>query len=134
MFIETVSEIQRKSARKPGLPYTKGLWSLSRHPNYLGYTLWRTGYAIAAGGWIWGLASGALFSWDFVTRGIPVLEDYCETKVCYSFIAVRFQYQLDCSTPTSGTTILGIPSPSFSPALSKLRKASNMLRLLEYGD
>lgn len=80
MFIETVSEIQRKAARKPGVPYKKGLWGLTRHPNYLGYTLWRTGYAIAAGGWIWGAINFGLFTWDFTTRAIPVLEDYCETK------------------------------------------------------
>jgi len=49
LLFETVSEIQRAATKsKPenqGKPYTKGLWAISRHPNYLGYTLWRTGYA-----------------------------------------------------------------------------------------
>lgn len=85
MLWETIAEVQRKvSKRNPenaGKPYTKGLFALSRHPNYAGYTLWRTGYAIACGGWIWGALSGGWFFYDFATRGVPVLEEYCETRV-----------------------------------------------------
>ena len=48
MLWETVAEVQRSiSKRNPenkGKLYTSGLWAVSRHPNYAGYTLWRTGY------------------------------------------------------------------------------------------
>jgi protein-S-isoprenylcysteine O-methyltransferase Ste14 len=72
IIIETVSEVQRKAfkskAENAGKPYTGGLWSLSRHINYFGYTLWRAGFALAAGGWAWGTVIGGFFLWDFSQR------------------------------------------------------------------
>ena len=88
MLIETVAEVQRAIfKRKPenqGKPYTGGLWALTRHANYFGYTLWRGGYALAAGGWIWGGAVAAFITYDFVSRAIPSLEEYCENRVSES--------------------------------------------------
>merc|ERR1711939_296917 len=60
--------------------YAVGLFGLSRHVNYLGYTMWRTGYAMAAGGWTWGATVAAIFTYDFTQRGIPVLQHYLEEK------------------------------------------------------
>lgn len=82
---ELYSEIQRKSFKaKPenkGKPYGGGLWSLATHINYGGYTLWRTGYAVVAAGPVWGLLIGALCFYEFTSRAIPDLDQYCTEKV-----------------------------------------------------
>ena len=84
LLTETVSEIQRKRfKRKPenqGKVCDQGLWALARHINYGGYTLWRGGYALAAGGWIWGGVVAGWFAYDFVARAIPVLDQYCQER------------------------------------------------------
>lgn len=51
---------------------------------FFGYTLWRTGYAIAAGGWTWGAVTASFFVYDFNFRGIPVLQHYLEERVSLS--------------------------------------------------
>jgi protein-S-isoprenylcysteine O-methyltransferase Ste14 len=85
ILLEVVSETQRKAfkddPKNKGKVCTTGLWSLSRHMNYAGYALWRTGYALAAGGWIWGAFNFAIATFDFTTRGIPALEAYCSDRV-----------------------------------------------------
>ena len=85
MALEFGSEMQRhafkKDKKNKGQVYEGGLFSLSRHINYFGYTLWRTGYAIAAGGWIWGAVTASWFAGDFSLRGIPVLQHYLEERV-----------------------------------------------------
>jgi protein-S-isoprenylcysteine O-methyltransferase Ste14 len=85
MALEFGSEIQRhafkKDPKNKGQVYEGGLFGLSRHINYFGYTLWRTGYALAAGGWMWGAATAAFFVYDFNFRGIPVLQHYLEERV-----------------------------------------------------
>ncbi|KAI9801519.1 MAG: hypothetical protein M1833_002751 [Piccolia ochrophora] len=84
IFLETVSEIQRKrfkdDERNKGKPYSGGLFGWARHINYAGYTLWRGGYALAAGGPFWGAAVMAFFAFDFHTRGIPALDQYCRKR------------------------------------------------------
>lgn len=84
ILTELISEIQRarfkKDPKNAGKPYTGGLWSLARHINYGAFTVWRAGYAIASGGWTWGLVTGAFFFYDFVTRGVPVLDEYCTKR------------------------------------------------------
>ncbi|KAM0328045.1 hypothetical protein ACHAQA_005446 [Verticillium albo-atrum] len=79
--LETVSEYQRKVFKdKPenkGKVMKTGLWRLARHINYGGYALWRAGYCMAASGWVGGLAMGLLQSFDFVSRAVPVIDDYC---------------------------------------------------------
>ncbi|KAI9709455.1 MAG: hypothetical protein M1820_003215 [Bogoriella megaspora] len=81
---ELVSEIQRRNFKRKtenkGKVCDRGLWSWSRHINYGGYMLWRSGYALAAGGWVWGAFTAALATYDFVGRAIPVLDQYCEKR------------------------------------------------------
>nr|POE65612.1 hypothetical protein CFP56_58718 [Quercus suber] len=84
LFMEWFSEVQRaawkKDARNKGKVYTGGLFGLSRHINYFGYTLWRTGYALAAGGWVWAAVVGSYFTYDFTQRAVPLLQDYLEKR------------------------------------------------------
>jgi protein-S-isoprenylcysteine O-methyltransferase Ste14 len=85
MALEFGSEIQRhmfkKDRKNKGKVYDGGLFGLSRHINYFGYTLWRTGYALAAGGWTWGAVTGSILAYDFNFRAIPVLQHYLEENV-----------------------------------------------------
>ncbi|OQO13960.1 hypothetical protein B0A48_00835 [Cryoendolithus antarcticus] len=82
--VELGSEVQRavwkKDPANKGKVYEGGLFALSRHVNYLGYTMWRGGYALAAGGWVWGAITAGFFAYDFTQRGIPVLQHYLEEK------------------------------------------------------
>jgi len=84
MTIETVSEVQRRNFKRKlenkGKVFNGGLFKLARHINYGGYTLWRTGFAIAGGGWIWGATCFGFFAGDFSSRAIPVLDSYCDEK------------------------------------------------------
>jgi len=84
ILIEAVSEVQRKKFKSDstnkGKAYTGGLWSISRHANYLGYTLWRTGFAFAAGGWTWGALNAGFLTFAFINNSIPELEKYCQDK------------------------------------------------------
>lgn len=86
LALEAVSEQQRKAfkddSKNAGKLYTGGLFGLARHINYAGYIIWRSSYALAAGGWIWGAVVAAFFSWDFANRAVPVLDEYCASKVC----------------------------------------------------
>lgn len=51
LLMETLSEESRKAFKKDpknkGKIDDTGLWSLVRHPNYTGYTLWRSGVTLA---------------------------------------------------------------------------------------
>ncbi|ETI24075.1 hypothetical protein G647_03444 [Cladophialophora carrionii CBS 160.54] len=84
ILTETISELQRKSfksdPKNDGKIYTGGLWSLVRHVSYTGYSLWRAGFAMAAGGPLWGTFVGLFFLRDFGTRAIPVLDEYMGKK------------------------------------------------------
>lgn len=110
MALEFGSEIQRhvykKDSKNKGKVYEGGLFGLSRHINYFGYTLWRTGYAIASGGWTWGAVTASWFVYDFNFRAIPVLQHYLEEKVspfafCY---VLNMQMLTISSTETSTST------------------------------
>lgn len=82
---ELLSEIQRKRFKEnpanAGKPYGGGLFSLATNINYGGFTLWRSGYAIAAAGLPWCLFTAGWFAYDFATRAIPELDDYCTQRV-----------------------------------------------------
>lgn len=85
ILTEAIAEEQRKHFKKDpankGQPCTTGLWSVARHINYGGYALWRFGYALAAGGWIWASIMAGFQTWDFTQRAIPVLDEYCTNRV-----------------------------------------------------
>ncbi|KAK4947377.1 hypothetical protein LTR10_013745 [Elasticomyces elasticus] len=68
ILVETVGEIQR------------GLFSVVRHASYLGYTMWRTGYATASGGPVLGAAVAAFFISTFANRSVPALDNYMSKK------------------------------------------------------
>ena len=82
---ELISEAMRSEYKgdtaHTGKLYSGGLFGLSRHINYFGYTLWRSGYALAAGGWVWGAIVAGFFTYDFTQRAIPVLQEHMERKV-----------------------------------------------------
>lgn len=76
--IELGSEVQRllfkRDPANKGKVYQGGLFGLSRHINYFGYTLWRSGYAMASGGYTWAAVTGAFFIFTFVKSSIPELQ------------------------------------------------------------
>lgn len=84
MGLELVSEVQRRRFKsKPenkGRICRKGLWGVARHINYTGYALWRTGFTLAAGGWIPGALTAAFNAWAFVTRSTVELDAYMSRK------------------------------------------------------
>ncbi|KAK1728909.1 hypothetical protein CaCOL14_008620 [Colletotrichum acutatum] len=84
MFLETASEWQRKQFKarpeNKGKVMRGGLWKLARHINYGGYALWRAGYCMAASGFIGGTIMGVWQSVDFLTRGVPALNEYCSKR------------------------------------------------------
>lgn len=92
--IESAAEIQRrafkKDLRNAGKPFSGGLFGLARNINYGGHVLWKMGNALAAGGWVWGFLVGGGHLYDFVTRGVPVLDGYCAMKVCCSLSSFFF--------------------------------------------
>ncbi|KAF2400287.1 hypothetical protein EJ06DRAFT_556620 [Trichodelitschia bisporula] len=93
MGVEVVSEQQRYNFKKKpenkGKVFTGGLFRLSRHANYAGFTLWRTGYCLAAGGWIWGATAFAYLFALFALSSIPILDDYCGKKYGKSWKAFK---------------------------------------------
>jgi len=91
--VELGSEVQRRKfkndPKNAGKPYTGGLFSLARHINYGAYSLMRSGYALAAGGWIWSLIIAAFFFGDFATRGVPILDEYCTKRYGASWVEFK---------------------------------------------
>ncbi|KAI9712359.1 MAG: hypothetical protein M1820_001572 [Bogoriella megaspora] len=87
IIAELTAEIQRKvfkqSPANNGKVYEGGMFTLARHINYGGYILWRSGFALASAGWIFGLLSWAFFFYDFAMRGVPVLDKYCQGRVSH---------------------------------------------------
>jgi len=92
IFIETLAEESRK--RFKANPVNKGkiddtgLWSIVRHPNYTGYTLWRSGVTLATGS-IGGVVGFGIFQAAFfLFHSIPglsghMLQRYGEQWVAY---------------------------------------------------
>ena len=85
LLVETSSEIQRRNFKAAvenrGKPYCGGLFSLARNVNYGGHVLWKTGNSLASAGWVWAAIIGGSQFYDFATRGVPVLDRYCEKRV-----------------------------------------------------
>lgn len=108
MALEFGSELQRHAFKKDpmnkGKVYEGGLFGLSRHINYFGYTLWRAGYAIACGGWTWGAVTASWFVYDFNFRAIPGLQHYLEERVSSKHSLVTIPMLTTCSTVTNTRT------------------------------
>lgn len=123
LTIETASELQRRAfkrdPRNAGKPFSRGLFGLARNINYGGHVLWKMGNALAAGGWLWALLVGGFYFYDFMTRGVPVLDAYCETKVCkIPFFFLSFFFLRLLSFP-----LFSFPFPSLSLCLCPKKDA-----------
>jgi protein-S-isoprenylcysteine O-methyltransferase Ste14 len=84
ILTELISELQRKRFKddpnNQGKNYSGGLFSLARHINYGGYTLWRTGLALTSGNYWLAAIQFAFHTWDFTTRAVPCLTEHCSNK------------------------------------------------------
>ncbi|CAF1148774.1 unnamed protein product [Rotaria magnacalcarata] len=84
ILTELISELQRKRFKNnpvnKGKVYSGGLFSLARHINYGGFTLWRTGLVLTSGNYWLAALLFSLHTWDFTTRAIPCMTDYCSKK------------------------------------------------------
>lgn len=84
IVLETVSEYQRKKFKddpaNKGKVMRSGLWGWARHINYGGYALWRAAYSLASSGLVGGLVMGSFQTYDFLTRSVPELNDYCSER------------------------------------------------------
>lgn len=98
ILTEMTSEIQRtwykSDPAHKGKPYAGGLFSLARHINYGGYTIWRGAYALLSGGYTWGVPVFSFFFYDFASRGVPVLDKYLSERVCFYFPHNNLLYPL----------------------------------------
>ena len=76
-WLNTASELQRlrwkKRPRNAGHLYTRGLFRLCRHPNYLGDTVLFIGFALITGSPI-ALVIPAIMAAGFVFAAIPALD------------------------------------------------------------
>ncbi|KAJ6463481.1 hypothetical protein C8R45DRAFT_1025917 [Mycena sanguinolenta] len=84
ILVETIAEERRKSFKKDpkntGKIDDTGLWSVVRHPNYLGYLLWRVGITLTTGSLV---ATAAFSCWQlaaFYGNSIPGISSYMATK------------------------------------------------------
>ncbi|TID13370.1 hypothetical protein E2P81_ATG11593 [Venturia nashicola] len=87
IFTEAIAETQRRNFKRDpknkGKVYSGGLWSIARHINYTGYTLWRAGYTLACSGWGAGAFVASFLLGDFNFRATKVLDEYCAPKVSF---------------------------------------------------
>ncbi|KAF9525136.1 hypothetical protein CPB83DRAFT_860062 [Crepidotus variabilis] len=81
---EVFAEVQRKlfkdDPKNEGKACTSGFWSITRHINYTGYVLWKTGHFLAGGGLTVATIGGFLVAKDFVDRAIPELDAYASKR------------------------------------------------------
>ncbi|KAJ7194018.1 hypothetical protein GGX14DRAFT_476765 [Mycena pura] len=82
--MELLAEASRKRFKKDpknkGKIDDTGLWSVVRHPNYLGYTLWRAGIALTTGSLGTTAALTAFTVFGFLMGGIPDISSYMAAK------------------------------------------------------
>ncbi|KAJ7079994.1 hypothetical protein B0H15DRAFT_857624 [Mycena belliarum] len=84
ILMEIIAEESRKQFKKDpknkGKIDDTGLWSVVRHPNFLGYTLWRAGITLTTGSLVWTGALTALQILGLVSTGIPGLAAHMSTR------------------------------------------------------
>ncbi|KAJ6566451.1 hypothetical protein B0H19DRAFT_1209591 [Mycena capillaripes] len=82
--METLSEESRKRFKKDpknkGKIDDTGLWSFVRHPNFLGYLLWRMGITLTTGSVTAAAISTSWWYMTFATMGVPGITNYMSTK------------------------------------------------------
>ncbi|KAJ7042866.1 hypothetical protein C8F04DRAFT_1075032 [Mycena alexandri] len=82
--VEIIAEESRKHFKKDprnkGKIDDTGLWSVVRHPNYLGYTLWRAGITLTTGSLIATAALTVFQVLAFTSGGIPGISGYMSAK------------------------------------------------------
>jgi protein-S-isoprenylcysteine O-methyltransferase Ste14 len=93
MLIEICADKQKKKFRRDkkneGKLYKGGLWGVVRHANYAGYALWRTGFAVAAGGWPWGAIVAVVTLGEFSCMETRWLEEQLQEQVSGRLMAFR---------------------------------------------
>ncbi|ETO20122.1 hypothetical protein RFI_17095 [Reticulomyxa filosa] len=73
-------DVFKKDPANTGKPFFGGVFgSLVVHPNYLGYTLWRTGMCVLSGQW-WTATIPTFITYDFVSSAIPGLQKHCVAR------------------------------------------------------
>jgi protein-S-isoprenylcysteine O-methyltransferase Ste14 len=81
--VNTLSELARKRFKaRPenrGRLYTRGLFAVTRHPNYLGDILWGTGWALATRN-AWSAILVALEAAGFACFNVPALDRYLASR------------------------------------------------------
>jgi steroid 5-alpha reductase family enzyme len=70
----------RENPRNDGKIYMDGAFRIVRHPNFLGFFIWRVAFATACGGLILGAAVFAMCVNLFVQTSVPGLERYLSAK------------------------------------------------------
>ncbi|KAJ7630014.1 hypothetical protein DFH06DRAFT_1101999 [Mycena polygramma] len=82
--METVAEESRKRFKKDpknkGKIDDTGLWCVVRHPNYLGYTLWRAGITLTTGSIPATVVLTLMQLFAFYTASIPEISSYMSAK------------------------------------------------------
>ena len=82
-FFNTYSEFQRKQFKKratsKGKLYTKGLFKLTRHPNYFGDSLLFLGWGLLTWKW-WNIWTSLIMTVGFLFHHIPDLERYLKKR------------------------------------------------------
>jgi protein-S-isoprenylcysteine O-methyltransferase Ste14 len=76
IFADHSKYLFRKDERNRGKVYTGGVWGVVRHPNFLGFYIWRVAFGTAAGGWAFGAFFVLMFGFIFYGTAVPVLEGY----------------------------------------------------------
>ncbi|KAJ8079696.1 hypothetical protein PM082_016517 [Marasmius tenuissimus] len=91
--LECISEEQRNvfknDPRNNGKVYSGGLFGWARHINFGGYTLWRSGFSLAAGGWWFGALVAVVFTYFFAKAGIPELDEHCSNRYQTQWVEYR---------------------------------------------
>ena len=78
----------KKNPQNQGKLMTSGLWSLSRHINYLGDLLWVSGMAMITRNW-WSVIIVLFLFVFFYFFNIPVQEKYLQQKYGEQFIQYK---------------------------------------------
>ncbi|KAK6983837.1 S5A-reductase domain-containing protein [Favolaschia claudopus] len=84
ILLEVISETSRKHFKKDprnkGRIDDTGLWSIVRHPNYLGYLVWRIGLSLTAGSLTSAIILNTFQFCIFYFGGIPDISGYMARK------------------------------------------------------